>query len=103
MRLTWDSCFAVCFAFPRLDARAVEKQQAAGQGLLPVLVGALRGFAGRARNSWRIALECKFVGACASTMSIGAAQFRLHRVDVAFMVHIDQVARRIALRRANVE
>jgi hypothetical protein len=36
-------------------------------------------------------------------MSVGATEFGLDRVDVAFMIDIDQVAWRIALRRTNVE
>jgi len=36
-------------------------------------------------------------------MSVGSTQFGLDRVDVAFMIHIDQVAWRVPLRRTDVE
>jgi hypothetical protein len=36
-------------------------------------------------------------------MPVGATELCLDRVDIAFMIDIDQVAGRIALRRTNVE
>ena len=36
-------------------------------------------------------------------MSVGAAQLGLYRIDVAFVIHIDEVTGRVPLWRTNVE
>ena len=55
-------------------------------------------FGREGKSPRQVALEHKLIGARASTLAVGADQFRLHHVDIPFVIGGDLVSGRMVLR-----